>query len=645
MEEQAEVTPASVLRRFLSIVEPSLVRCLPGNDEKPDIEEASQSSDLALDKWDLLYASQPALASFQPADLAQSTEHAIVVRTHPDPTKPLFSIQAYLPDLSARQFWTLMAESENRNLWDGSIQTVEITPLEEDSLPASNCGSNARLEVLSFGAIFMVTARRDMVLISVDAQLPPRPDESSSRKRDEQPPLRLMSASQSVVHPAFPPRKKYSRFDLGIGGFLVEDLTSLDRSRSGIMVTQISDLGTAATWLPASIIKMVASTMVPRSIVKIADRARQTVVPPELLSDKDLSLTSGKSSPDLGDGNARHMRPIGPHGEVWEVGRRLPALIMDPRRISMHDNQSSKTSPGVDSDGSDATAVTAAPINPSSEAVRVEEPVPTSFAQNAAAADAAALSRLRPSRLSVASVDTASRNRSSHRISIIDCKRPLSQLLVHDCSIQEDMSSAEKGSNEDEQEDEVSIRLADALSDELDRIILETVKTLRMNSHLKRSNANTASLRSSAFFTASSLPTDANFDTPSDSLQPRLPSEAAVSGHRRSRRAASRKILDASDVCSILLAPAAYEVPSSTSTDDSHQRQDRAAAETLKRQSLILDACHAEAEELVRAVGLLEQEKVVGTLGSEASRSYWTSWWPSFGLLRGMFPVVSWQSH
>ncbi|KDN44950.1 hypothetical protein K437DRAFT_256815 [Tilletiaria anomala UBC 951] len=312
---------------------------------------ASTPQLLPIEDWTVLYSySSSSLSSSSSANAkpdASSTEpHAtdIVVRassqerseapsaqsrdgtssTGTTPTvKSLFSVSSTLVGVSVRQFWALMAHSGNRVLWDGTCEHGWTARWLGEELLQEQAGKDrareraaaealgARVEIYRMGGIFMVAKARDMTLLSVDARLP----SSSAHPSESEQPLRLLSVSTSIEDPSYPPQKGYNRFQLNIGGFMVEELPPLQVPSSSsapssasspspspmmttlprIKVTQVSDLGETAAWVPASIVRMVASTLVPRSLFTIA-RAAAALSVPRALAEKQAQAETAEEA-------------------------------------------------------------------------------------------------------------------------------------------------------------------------------------------------------------------------------------------------------------------------------------------------------------------------------------------------------------
>ncbi|PWN23913.1 hypothetical protein BCV69DRAFT_13585 [Microstroma glucosiphilum] len=267
-----------VVRQMLLYLDPAAASLLP-------VDEMSATRSLhvpiPISEWNVLYSTPASSAPSGSKDT--SFKPSIQVLSYPTSEQNLFCVRSVLPDISARQFWTLMAESGNRHLWDTTTQEGGNHRFFSSELPSESPEHTlahslaARLEYLRFGSIFMVAKPRDMVLLSADVRLPPT---SASA-------LRLVSACRSEVDPAKPPVKGYTRYDLGVGGFMVEELgtdgtTSTARTGKACQVTQLSNLGSAASWVPASVVKMVAQTMVPRSVALISKAAISITVPEPL---------------------------------------------------------------------------------------------------------------------------------------------------------------------------------------------------------------------------------------------------------------------------------------------------------------------------------------------------------------------------
>lgn len=121
------------LRRFLSHVDPASLSHLPTSADAP-LEEEEES----IAAWPVLHTAGAAL----------------VIRRHA--ARPLFSVQAFLPRVEARQFWTLMSSVENRNLWDASIELAEVQRRlgeEDEEEEGWAKGTYMRVEEMRFGSM------------------------------------------------------------------------------------------------------------------------------------------------------------------------------------------------------------------------------------------------------------------------------------------------------------------------------------------------------------------------------------------------------------------------------------------------------------------------------------------------------------
>lgn len=300
-----------VVRQMLLYLDPAAASLLP-----PDEASATRSLHvpIPISEWNVLYSTSASSAPSSSKDTPFKS--SIQVLSYPTSEQNLFCVRSVLPDISARQFWTLMAESGNRHLWDTTTQEGGNHRFFSSELPSGTPehvlaqSLAARLEYLRFGSIFMVAKPRDMVLLSADVRLPP-----TCRSA-----LRLVSACRSEVDPAKPPVKGYTRYELGVGGFMVEELGSDGETSNGkkgraCQVTQLSNLGSAASWVPASVVKMVAQTMVPRSVALISKAASSITVPEPL-----------RTGVAPGDANPKE-EIIHKGRERWSKARALPSQV------------------------------------------------------------------------------------------------------------------------------------------------------------------------------------------------------------------------------------------------------------------------------------------------------------------------------
>lgn len=291
-----------LLRQFLAYVDPAAA------DELPVDRPVDAEVPIPISQWNVIYHTD------QPTAITSS----ITVSSYPSPSKNLFCVQSVLPRVSTRQFWTLMAESGNRHLWDSTVHEGgnfrwlqdELRERLADERQVAVAGAiAARIEYLRMGAIFMVAKPRDMVLLSADVRLPSTHDS----------PLRMVSSCRSQEDPSKPPIKGYTRWDLGVGGFMVEELghdgISTGSGDRSIRVTQLSDLGELASWVPSSVVKMVASTLVPYSL-NVISKVAQSIQPPRALRDADFARNSRLRDEHVVKGRER-----------WSHGRGIPIQV------------------------------------------------------------------------------------------------------------------------------------------------------------------------------------------------------------------------------------------------------------------------------------------------------------------------------
>lgn len=137
----------SLLRRFVAYVDPTVLRGLSQ-------EDGEEVDEVPIADWSILHTSSSGSPSSMP-DLSPS----IVVRAHPAPNKHLFSVQFVVPGVTARQFWTLMANTANRYLWDGSIEEGDVkrwlhADAELDEREAGIAAAlGAKVEYMRFGSM------------------------------------------------------------------------------------------------------------------------------------------------------------------------------------------------------------------------------------------------------------------------------------------------------------------------------------------------------------------------------------------------------------------------------------------------------------------------------------------------------------
>ncbi|CEH15516.1 START-like domain [Ceraceosorus bombacis] len=289
LDAQLRSDALSHLRRFLSIISPA---DLIDDEAAPLPDSDSELREAPLSAWTKLH----------------STPTLNIVR---HPTMPLFSISSFLSGVTVEQFWTLMASIENRKLWDASCESGHVVRWLDG---LGSLKQALRVEEMRFGSVFMVAKPRCLRLLSVDVQLASTADS----------PMRLASISASTRGPA--PPKGYTQFELGIGGFLVEAIPAQD----GIRVTQLSDLGEVAAWVPQSVVKLVSATLVPRSLANIAKIAKRLGENP---------ILTGETSKYREDMEADPLIEVS-GGALWHRERLLPPLVhtclaeLQPERLA-----------------------------------------------------------------------------------------------------------------------------------------------------------------------------------------------------------------------------------------------------------------------------------------------------------------------
>jgi hypothetical protein len=103
----------------------------------------------------------------------------------------------------------------------------------------------------------MVMKPRLLHLLSLDVLLPPTASH----------PVRLASLSTSLPHA---PSATHTVFSISLSGFLLEG----EAGGAACRLTQLSHLGDAALWCPAAVVRLVASSLVPRSLKAVAKAAQ-----------------------------------------------------------------------------------------------------------------------------------------------------------------------------------------------------------------------------------------------------------------------------------------------------------------------------------------------------------------------------------
>jgi len=123
---------------------------------------------------------------------------------------------------------------------------------------------------------------------------------------------------------------------------MVEDLTS-DPNCPAVRITQVSDLGPASTWLPSSIVKMVASTLVPRSMSGIR-KVTEKIQVPRALSSSATGKEGAISTKINGDGD--EVEKLKGAGGEWPIARALPGTLGEGALDFSQDEEKEIQTPG-----------------------------------------------------------------------------------------------------------------------------------------------------------------------------------------------------------------------------------------------------------------------------------------------------------
>ncbi|KAK4705531.1 hypothetical protein P7C70_g672, partial [Phenoliferia sp. Uapishka_3] len=214
----------TITYNFLSITEPSLTSHLP----PPPSSSTPQPNPASLSTWTLIYETQN-----------------LEVLAHSS-TKALYSIQAVFPEVSPKALFATLVDMEKRKEWDSMSSGVEV--LEEFEVG----GRKGMTVWLGMKGMALIKPK-DMCLISLVGRLPPNKSDT----------LRLYSATASFDHPDAPPKPEYTRMNIKISGFIVEEWGE------GSKLSQITDLSGLGSWVPNSVLKIVTQTLIPKSLLKL----------------------------------------------------------------------------------------------------------------------------------------------------------------------------------------------------------------------------------------------------------------------------------------------------------------------------------------------------------------------------------------
>lgn len=227
----------STVRRFISLVAPSLLPLLP-SDTTPEPSAAASPPLIALASWTSLYATP-----------------SLTVSQHPS-LPALYAIEAHFASVPLKALYETLSDMDRRCGWDDMCEAAERVDEFEVG------GRKGNVIWMGMKGMGRLVKKKDMCLLSVVGRLPPIPPLAVESELDEESrsptptgseqssaassrasidfgardTLRLFCATQSFDHPGRPPTSAYNRMQTA-SGFVVEE-----DGQGGSRILQLTDL-------------------------------------------------------------------------------------------------------------------------------------------------------------------------------------------------------------------------------------------------------------------------------------------------------------------------------------------------------------------------------------------------------------------
>jgi hypothetical protein len=215
------------LAKFLAFASPSAVERLP-----PSARPSEPA--IPVSEWGCIFSDS-------------ESSNDLSVLAHPTALN-LYAISTRFPGVRTRQLWEALGDIDRRTEWDRTCEKAEMI----ERLDAKQTGSRrAFISYIATKGMFPIRGKiiicpfpsfywspnfqcygktaKDLVTLTVEARLPP-PAERPNH-------MVLASASTSVENPQCPAANGYSRMEIAVSGYLVQD----DEEIGGCKLTQITD--------------------------------------------------------------------------------------------------------------------------------------------------------------------------------------------------------------------------------------------------------------------------------------------------------------------------------------------------------------------------------------------------------------------